>query len=140
MDFSQIHNIAVVGLSDKPERDSHRVASYLQKEGYRIIPVNPALKEVLGEKCYPDLSSIPPEVKLDVVDVFRRAEVVLPIVEEAIRRGNVKTIWMQEGVVNEEAASRARSAGLEVIMDKCIKKEHLKWKMEERRLDKNNAL
>ncbi|MDN5346986.1 MAG: uncharacterized protein PWP65_550 [Clostridia bacterium] len=130
MDFSQIHNIAIVGLSDKPDRDSHRVARYLQEEGYRIIPVNPSLEEVLGEKCYPDLGSIPADIEIDVVDIFRRPEAVPPVVEEAARRGKVKIIWMQEGVVNEEAAARARAAGMEVIMDRCIKKEHLKWKAE----------
>jgi len=115
--------IAVVGLSPKPDRSSYRVASYLREQGYRIIPVSPEEREILGEPCYPDLASIPESV--DVVDVFRRPEEVPPIVEEAIRIG-AKTVWMQEGVINEEAANRAREAGLMVVMDKCMRKEHRK--------------
>lgn len=116
--------VAVVGLSAKPERPSYVVASYLKKNGYKIIPVNPQVEEVLGEVSYPDLSSIPEPV--DVVDIFRRSEEVLPIVEGAIKIG-AKAVWMQEGVVNEEAATRAKEAGLKVVMDKCLRKEHLKW-------------
>jgi len=115
--------IAVVGLSPKPDRPSYRVASYLKEQGYRIIPVNPAEKEILGEPCYPDLASIPESI--DVVDIFRRSEEMLPIVEEAIRIG-AKAVWMQEGVTNEEAANRAGEAGLMVVMDKCMRKEHRK--------------
>lgn len=117
--------IAVVGLSPKPDRPSYKVASYLKEQGYRIIPVNAAEREILGEPCYPDLASIPEPV--DVVDVFRRPEEVPPIVEEAIRIG-AKTVWMQEGVINEEAANRAREAGLMVVMGKCMRKEHQKLK------------
>jgi predicted CoA-binding protein len=115
--------IAVVGLSSKPDRPSYKVASYLKEQGYRIIPVNPAEKDILGEVCYPDLASIPESV--DVVDIFRRSEEVLPTVEEAIRIG-AKAVWMQEGVMNEEAVNRAREAGLMVVMDKCMRKEHRK--------------
>ena len=115
--------VAVVGLSAKPDRPSYKVASYLKGQGYKIIPVNPAEKEVLGELCYPDLASIPESV--DAVDIFRRSEEVLPIVKEAIRVG-VKAVWMQERVINEEAAARAREAGLMVVMDKCMLKEHRK--------------
>jgi len=117
--------IAVVGLSPKRERPSFAVASYLKEQGFRIIPVNPTAREILGEKSYPDLSSIP--VRVDVVDIFRRSEEVLAIVEEAIKVG-AKSVWMQEGVVNEEAADRARDAGLLVIMDKCMLKEHRRLK------------
>lgn len=117
--------IAVVGLSPKPDRPSHTVASYLKANGYRIIPVNPQVGEVLGEVSYPDLGSIPEPV--DVVDIFRRSEEVLAIVEEAIKIG-AKTVWMQEGVINEEAAARAREAGLLVVMDRCMLKEHQKLK------------
>jgi len=113
--------VAVVGLSSKPDRPSYKVASYLKAQGYRIIPVNPTEKEILGELCYPALASIPESV--DVVDIFRRSEEVLPTVEEAIRIG-AKAVWMQEGVINEEAAARAREAGLMVVMDKCMLKEH----------------
>ena len=116
--------IAVVGLSGKRYRPSHGVAEYLQRSGYRIIPVNPEESEVLGEKCYPDLDSIPGPV--DVVDIFRRSEFVPEIVEAAIRKG-AKVVWMQEGVIHEEAARRAREAGLTVVMDRCILKDHRRF-------------
>ena len=106
--------IAVVGLSPRPERPSHYVAKYLQEQGYRVIPVNPQLDNVLGEKCYPDLKSISEPVVM--VDVFRRSSLVGPIVDDAIEIG-AKYVWMQDGVVDEEAAERAESAGLGVIMD-----------------------
>ncbi len=113
--------IAVVGLSSKRFRPSHGVAEYMQRNGYRIIPVNPFEQAVLGEKCYPDLDSVPERV--DIVDVFRRAEFVPEIVEAAIRI-SARAVWMQEGVVHEQAAERARGAGLVVVMDRCILKEH----------------
>ena len=113
--------IAVVGLSGKRYRPSYGVAEYLKKSGYRIIPVNPNETEVLGEKCYPDLDSVPEPV--DIVDIFRRSEFVPEIVEAAIRKG-ARAVWMQEGVVHEEAARRAESAGLAVVMDRCILKDH----------------
>ncbi len=113
--------IAVVGLTPNPERDSHEVAKYLQEVGYRIIPVNPKAEQILGEKSYPDLSSIPE--KIDVVDIFRSSENVPPIVDEAIKVG-AKTVWMQLGVINEPAAKRAAEAGLDVVMDRCILREH----------------
>ena len=113
--------IAVIGLSGKRYRPSYGVAEYLKRAGYRIIPVNPEETEVLGEKCYPDLDSIPEPV--DVVDIFRRAEFVPEIVEAAIRKG-AKVVWMQEGVIHEEAARRAEQAGLAVVMDHCILKDH----------------
>jgi predicted CoA-binding protein len=106
--------IAVVGLSPRPERPSHYVAKYLQEQGYRIIPVNPLIDEELGEKSYPDLKSIP--VPIDMVDIFRRSSEVMSIVEEAIEVG-AKYIWMQDGVINEEAAEKARAAGIPVVMD-----------------------
>lgn len=115
--------VAVVGLSANPERPSHRVATYLKENGYKVFPVNPNEKEILGEISYPDLASIPKRV--DVVDIFRRAEDVPPIVQEAISIG-AKVVWMQEGVVNEEAAATARQAGLKVVMDRCMRKELLK--------------
>ncbi len=113
--------IAVVGLSGKRYRPSYGVAEYMQRSGYRIIPVNPLESAVLGEKCYPDLESIPGPV--DIVDIFRRSEFVPEIVEAAIRKG-AKAIWMQEGVLHEEAARRAEEAGLKVVMDRCILKDH----------------
>ena len=123
LNFSR--TVAVVGLSAKADRPSYKVASYLKEQGYKIIPVNPTEKEILGELCYPDLASIPESI--DVVDIFRRSEEVLPIVEEAIRIG-AKAVWMQEGVINEEAAARAREAGLFVVMDQCMLKKHRELK------------
>jgi predicted CoA-binding protein len=117
--------IAVVGLSPDPDRPSNRVAGYLQSQGYRIIPVNPAVEEVLGQRSYPDLASVPGEV--DVVDIFRRPEHVPAIVEAAIAKG-AKAIWMQEGIVHQEAAAEARAAGLQVVMDRCMFKEHQRLK------------
>ena len=113
--------IAVVGLSSRRSRPSYGVSEYMQAHGYRIIPVNPQESEVLGEKAYPDLDSVPGPV--DIVDIFRRAEYVPEIVEAAIRVG-AKAVWMQEGVVHEDAAARARAAGLTVVMDRCVLKEH----------------
>lgn len=113
--------IAVVGLSDKADRDSYRVAKYLQDHGYRIIPVNPTVSEVLGEKSYASVTDIPGQV--DIVDVFRKPEAVGPVVREAIDAG-AGTVWLQLGVVNHEAAEQAEAAGLQVVMDKCIKIEH----------------
>ena len=113
--------IAVVGLSGKRYRPSYGVSEYMKRAGYRIIPVNPNEQEVLGERCYPDLDSIPEPV--DLVDIFRRSEFVPEIVEAAVRKG-AKAIWMQEGVFHEEAARRAEAAGLAVIMDHCILKVH----------------
>jgi predicted CoA-binding protein len=113
--------IAVVGLSGKKARPSYGVSEYLQNAGYRIIPVNPRETEVLGEKAYPDLDSLPE--KIDIVDVFRRSEFVPDIVDAAIRIG-ARAVWMQEGVINDAAAEKARAAGLAVVMDRCILKEH----------------
>jgi uncharacterized protein len=115
--------IAVVGLSSNASRPSHGVAEYLQSAGYRIIPVNPAESEVLGQRAYATLEDVPE--KIDVVDIFRRSEFVGDIVESAIKL-KAKAVWMQEGVVNEAAAARAQEAGLAVVMDRCMLKEH--WK------------
>lgn len=113
--------LAVVGLSDKPDRDSHQIAGYLQQAGYRIIPVNPRIVEALGEKAYPSLRDIPERV--DVVQIFRRSEEVPPVVDEAIAIG-AKVIWMQSGIVHEEAAARAEAAGVTVVMDACMRSAH----------------
>ena len=121
--------VAVVGLSPQPDRDSYAVAQYLQSQGYRIIPVNPRVEEVLGEKSYPDLKSIPEPV--DVVDVFRRPEEVLPLVEQAVEIG-VRAVWLQKGVVNQEAAALARAAGLMVEMDMCLECEVRKRKQSDK--------
>ena len=119
--LSSARTIAVVGLSDSPLRPSYGVSAYMQSQGYRIIPVNPAIKGALGEKAVPSLSDV--QEKIDIVDVFRRSEAVPEVVDEAIRL-KVPVIWMQEGVIHEQAAARARSAGIVVIMDRCILKEH----------------
>ena len=115
--------VAIVGISPKPDRPSYRVASYLQSKGYRIIPVRPDGDEVLGEKVYRNLTEIPKEIEIDIVDIFRKPEDVPPVVEEAIQRG-AKVVWMQEGIVNRKACDKAEQAGLKVVMDRCIKKEH----------------
>ncbi|HTJ97463.1 MAG TPA: CoA-binding protein [Rhodocyclaceae bacterium] len=116
--FETVKTIAVVGCSPKPERAGHYVAKYLQDLGYRIIPVNPGQTEILGEKCYASLRDIPEPV--DMIDCFRKAEDIPPIVEDAIAIG-AKFVWMQLGIVNEEAAERAIAAGIEVVMDRCPK-------------------
>ncbi len=110
--------IAVVGLSDKSDRTSYMVSEAMQKMGYRIIPVNPNAEHILGEKCYPALTSI--EEPIDIVNVFRRSETIVPIAEETVQI-KAKVLWLQQGIVNEEAADIAAKAGIEVIMDRCIK-------------------
>lgn len=120
--LTKYKNIAVVGLSPDAAKPSHGVAAYLKRAGYRIFPVNPACdREILGEPCYASLDQIPEPV--EIVDVFRRSEYVPEVVEQAIAKG-AKVVWMQEGVVNEAAATRAVQAGLDVVMDRCILKEH----------------
>jgi uncharacterized protein len=122
--------IAVVGASDKPGKPSHRVYFYLVRAGFEVFPVNPTFKELGGRPAYPDLKSVP--AKIDIVDIFRRPEQVMPVVEEAIAVG-ARAVWMQEGIVNEEAAERARAAGLLVVMDRCMMKEHRRMKGEKPR-------
>jgi uncharacterized protein len=118
--------LAVVGLSANPSRPSYEVARYMQIHGYRIIPVNPKYSSVLSERCYANLTEIPRSVAIDIVNIFRRPEAVPTIVEEAIQIG-AKGIWMQEGVVNIAAAKRARQAGLWVVMDRCIFRDHSRY-------------
>lgn len=113
--------IASVGLSSNQEKESYWIVLYLKEQGYRIIPVNPTADEILGEKAYPDLESVPE--KIDVVQVFRRPEDVPPVVDSAIKIG-AKVVWMQEGIVHEEAAQTAREAGLQVVMDACMRVTH----------------
>ena len=113
--------IASVGLSSNPQKESYGIALYLRDQGYRVIPVNPTTSEVFGEKSYPDLESVPE--KIDVVQVFRKPEDVPPVVDDAIKVG-AKVVWMQEGIVNEEAAQKAREAGLQVVMDACMRATH----------------
>ena len=119
--WQETKTIAVVGLSEKPTRPSYQVAQYMQSVGYRIIPVNPLCSEILGEHCYPDLLSISEPV--DMVNVFRKPEDCLPIAQDAVKIG-AKSLWMQQGVVNQEAFEYAQSKGLEAVMDKCLMVEH----------------
>lgn len=122
--------IAVVGLSDKPSRASHGVSAYMQHQGYRIVPVNPRLTTVLGEKCYTSLREIP--FPVDMVDVFRAPEFVPQVVEDAIAI-QAKYLWLQEGVVHPEATGRAEAHGIRVVSDRCIFKEHLRWQADRAR-------
>ena len=117
------HTVAIVGISASPEKPSFTVGKYLKEHGYRVIPVNPKEAEILGEKAYPDLSSIPE--KLEVVDVFRKPEDIPAIAREAVKIG-ARVLWMQEGIVSEEAAGIAREGGLEVVMDRCMRQQHIK--------------
>ncbi|MBS1829430.1 MAG: CoA-binding protein [Acidobacteria bacterium] len=119
--LSTSKTVAVVGLSSRKFRASYGVSQYMQDQGYRVIPVNPNEREVLGEKSYGTLEEVPE--KIDIVNIFRRSDQVMPIVESAIRIG-ARAVWMQEDVINEEAAAKARAAGLFVVMDTCILKEH----------------
>ena len=119
--LARAKTIAVVGLSDSPLRPSHGVSAYMQAQGYRIIPVNPTISEALGEKAYPSLLDVPE--KIDIVDIFRRSEFVDEIVDQAIQL-KIPAVWMQEEVINEAAAAKARKAGIFVAMDLCILKEH----------------
>lgn len=119
--LSRAKTIAVVGLSDSPLRPSHGVSAYMQARGYKIIPVNPRISEALGEKSYPSLREVPE--KIDIVNVFRRPEFVEEVVDQAIQL-KIPAVWMQEEVINERAAEKARKAGMFVTMDRCILKEH----------------
>lgn len=121
--LSNARTIAVVGLSDKPERDSNEVARYLQSAGYRIVPVNPMLSEVLGEKAYPSVDAIPASIRIDLLDVFRRSEEVPPILDQAIAR-KIPVVWLQLGVRSPSAAENARAHGLTVVEDLCIMVTH----------------
>lgn len=119
--LKSVKRIAVVGLSPKPERPSHWIFAYLRDHGYDVVGVNPGHREILGQAVYPTLTDVPGPV--DLADLFLRSENVPPVVDEAIRKG-VKAIWMQEGIVNNEAAEKARAAGITVVMNKCIYAEH----------------
>ena len=118
--FQESKTVAVVGLSNSPGRASHGVARFLKAQGYRVIPVNPALTEVLGEKCYPRVQDIPDEI--DIVDIFRKSELVGEVVADALIK-HPRCIWMQEGVVHPDSAQMAEAAGVQVVMDRCILKE-----------------
>ncbi|WP_457755945.1 CoA-binding protein [Thermodesulfatator indicus] len=122
--ISETKTVALVGASPKEERPSHQVMKYLLEKGFKVIPVNPGQKEILGQKCYPSISAIPEGEKVDTAVIFRRSDMVLPIVEEALSRG-IKNIWLQEGIVNEEAQKLARQKGARIVMNLCFKKVHL---------------
>lgn len=121
--LERARTIAVVGCSPNPDRPSHSIARFLMEDGYRVVPVNPGHREILGQRCYPSLSQIPAEVEVDIVDVFRRSEHVAPVAAEAIARG-VSFFFMQQGVVDPESARRLEAAGIPVAMDRCILVEH----------------
>ncbi|HTW39729.1 MAG TPA: CoA-binding protein [Thermoplasmata archaeon] len=121
--LTRARTIAVVGLSDKPEKDSNEVARYLRSQGYRVIPVNPAVPQVFGETSYPSLGAIPKEIRVDIADIFRRSDQVVPIAREAVRRG-IPVVWMQLGVENAEAGSIVREAGGTDIENLCIMSQH----------------
>jgi predicted CoA-binding protein len=128
--LTKYKTVAVVGLSKDPSKDSHRVAEYLKNHGFHIIPVNPSAEEILGEKCYKSLLDIPAEIQktIEIVDIFRPSAEVLPIVEQAVQlkklHGMPYVVWMQLGIINEQAAELARKAGLTVVMDRCMMQEH----------------
>jgi hypothetical protein len=126
--LKSFRNVAMVGASADPQKPSNIVFKYLTVHGYNVIPVNPTIEEVYGKKCYPSLSAIP--TKIEVVDVFRKSEDVPLIVDEAIKIG-AKAVWMQEGIINKAAAKKAESAGLLVVMDKCMRKEHMRLSEED---------
>lgn len=121
--LQSVKTIAVVGLSVKPERDSHRVAKYFQEQNFTIFPVNPGAREILGVPCYPNLQSLPHPV--DLVDIFRKPDAIPGIVDQAIATG-AKAVWMQLGLAHNAAADKARAAGLRVVMNKCLKIEHMR--------------
>jgi predicted CoA-binding protein len=122
--FSTIKTIAIVGLSDKPDRPSYEVGLYLTSKGFQIIPVNPNIIEWEGKKSYSNLLKIPKEIQIDVVDIFRKSEEVLTIVKEAIERGDARAIWMQEGISSSEAETLAKNNGLQVVSNMCMMKAH----------------
>jgi len=129
-----LKNIAVVGCSRNEAKDAHRIPKYLKEHGYRIIPINPFSEEILGEKCYPSLLEMPEDLKrtVDIVNIFRPSDDVPPIVDQAVKLkeefGTPKVIWMQLGIVNEEAAEKARDTGIAVVMDRCMKIEHMRFR------------
>ena len=122
MNFDSVKTIAIIGLSDKPERPSFQVAQYLINQGYQIIPVNPNINQVFGQKSYPNISSIPSEINLDIIDIFRKSEEIVPIIQEIINSGRQSVIWLQEGIDNHDAVNLAQSHGLEITSGICLMK------------------
>lgn len=124
MDLTQIKTIAIVGLSDKPDRPSYQVAQYLINQGYKIIPVNPNIQEVFEQKSYPSISSIPKDISIDIIDVFRKSEDVISVIQEIIDSGRQSTIWLQEGIDNPDAVNLAQSHGYDITSGICLMKYH----------------
>ena len=122
--FKNVKTIAVIGLSDNSEKHSYKVASYFKSKGFRIIPVNPKLTEVFGEKAYPDLLSIPKEIKIDIVDIFRRPNEVILHLKEVLKRGEVSTVWLQEGVGSEASQNFANESGVNLVANFCMMEAH----------------
>jgi len=122
--FKNIKTIAIVGLSNSPEKYSYQVASYLKSKGFKIIPVNPNMAEVLGEKAYPDLLSIPKGITIDIVDIFRKPEEVMSHLKEVLEKGGISTVWLQEGVGSTQASAFANEFGINLISDFCMMKVH----------------
>ncbi|MBF0422786.1 MAG: CoA-binding protein [Magnetococcales bacterium] len=121
--LQQSKTIAIVGLSPKPDRASHRVAAYMQKQGYRIIPIRPGSEKILGETCYPSLAEVPSDLTIDLVDVFRRSEETLPVAQEAVAIG-ARGFWLQSGIINDSALAVTNNAGLLSVQDRCLMVEH----------------
>ena len=123
--LKEYKTIAIIGLSPNPEKASNKVGVYLQQAGYKIIPVYPKGEEILGEKVYKSLSDIPKDIQIDIVDIFRKPEVIGQVVDEAIARGGIECIWTQLGLVNNEAAKKAKEAGMKAVQNRCTKIEHM---------------
>ena len=124
MDLTQVKTIAVIGLSDKPDRPSYQVAQYLINQGYKIIPINPNITQVFNQKAYPNIASIPSEIKIDIIDIFRKSEEVESVIQEIIKSGRQSIIWLQEGIDNLNAVDLAKSHGLEITSGLCLMKYH----------------
>ncbi len=124
MNLNSVKTIAIIGLSDKSDRPSFQVAQYLINQGYKIIPINPNISEVFGEKSYPNISSVPPEIRIDIIDVFRKSEEIVTVVLEIINSGHRSLIWLQEGINNQEAVNLAKSHGFEITSGICLMKFH----------------
>lgn len=129
MNFDSIKTIAIIGLSNNPDRPSYQVAQYLINQGYKIIPINPNIQEVFGQKSYPSLSSIPQDINIDVVDVFRKSEEVVSVIQEIIDSGRKSIIWLQEGIEDQKAINLAKNHGLEISSGICLMKFHQQFKV-----------
>lgn len=129
MNFDSIKTIAIIGLSNNPDRPSYQVAQYLINQGYKIIPINPNIQEVFGQKSYPSLSSIPQDINIDVVDVFRKSEEVVSVIQEIIDSGRKSIIWLQEGIEDQKAINLAKNHGLEIYSGICLMKFHQQFKV-----------